>query len=71
MESFTPIAVTAILLAFALIRTRPTRALARKIFRLELLPFRGLQAIHSGVIGDYIAWMLLGLAIMVVIIAIG
>jgi multicomponent Na+:H+ antiporter subunit D len=60
--TFAPIAVTLALLLFALLRERPTRSLARNLFRLELLPFRGMQFLHSGLVGDYVAWMLIGLA---------
>jgi multicomponent Na+:H+ antiporter subunit D len=60
--TFAPIAVTLALMLFALLRERPTRSLARKLFRLELLPFRGMQFLHSGLVGDYVAWMLIGLA---------
>lgn len=57
-----PIAMTLVLVLFALLRERPTRPLARKLFRLELLPFRGMQFLHSGLVGDYVTWMLIGVA---------
>ena len=62
--SFAPIILTLALFAFALIRQRATRSVARKLFRLELLPFRGLQFIHSGLVGDYVIWMVVGVAIL-------
>jgi multicomponent Na+:H+ antiporter subunit D len=60
--TFAPIAMTLALVLFALLRERPTRPLARKLFRLELLPFRGMQFLHSGLVGDYVAWILIGVA---------
>lgn len=60
--SFAPISLTLIILLLSLVRERPTRKLARKLFSFELLPFRALQFIHSGIIGDYVAWMLVGVA---------
>jgi hypothetical protein len=35
--------------------------LSRQLFDLELLPFHALQFLHSGGVGDYVAWMMLGL----------
>jgi multicomponent Na+:H+ antiporter subunit D len=60
--TFAPVALTLALLLFALMRERPTRPLARKLFQLELLPVRGMQFLHSGLVGDYVAWMLIGVA---------
>lgn len=69
VHSFAPIGVTLALLLIALAQQHPTRALSRRLFRLELLPFRGLQFLHSGIIGDYVAWMVVGLAILAVTLA--
>jgi multicomponent Na+:H+ antiporter subunit D len=60
--SFAPIVVTMALFLIAIFRDRPTSPIARKLFQLELFPFRGLQFLHSGLIGDYVVWMILGLA---------
>lgn len=62
--SFAPMVLTLLLFAVALIRQRPTRRVARRLVRLELLPVRGLQFIHSGLVGDYVIWMVVGLAIL-------
>jgi multicomponent Na+:H+ antiporter subunit D len=60
--AYAPIILTAVLFASAVIRARPTAAWARRAFRLESLPFQALQFLHSGVVGDYVAWMMVGLA---------
>jgi multicomponent Na+:H+ antiporter subunit D len=60
--SFAPIAVTVALFLIAIFRGRATSPIARKLFQFELFPFRGLQFLHSGLIGDYVVWMILGLA---------
>jgi multicomponent Na+:H+ antiporter subunit D len=64
--AYTQIALT---IAFFLVsagRRRPTAAISRKLFRLELAPFRALQFVHSGIVGDYAVWMMLGLAALAV-----
>lgn len=60
--SVAPIVLTVLLFALSMLRRRPTRRAARKMVALELLPFRGLQFIHSGLVGDYVIWMVVGLA---------
>lgn len=60
--SCAPVALTLILLGVSLVRQRPTRRIARQIVAIEFLPFRGLQFIHSGLVGDYVIWMVVGLA---------
>jgi multicomponent Na+:H+ antiporter subunit D len=60
--SFAPIALTLVLLGLSLVRRRPTGRAARKFVALEFLPFRGLQFVHSGLVGDYVIWMVVGLA---------
>jgi hypothetical protein len=51
------------LLALSIVRRRPIRrGTARELFRLELLPFRALRFIPSGLVGDYVIWMVVGLA---------
>ena len=62
--TFVPVVLTLALVLFALLRERPTRPLARRLFWLELLPARGMQFLHSGLVGDYIAWMTLGVAVL-------
>jgi multicomponent Na+:H+ antiporter subunit D len=62
--SFAPIGLTLVLFGLSLARRRPTRPLARKLFWLELLPFRVSQFAHSGLVGDYVIWMVLGLALL-------
>jgi multicomponent Na+:H+ antiporter subunit D len=66
LDLYAPILLTIVLAAASLLQRRATRAAARLIFRLELLPFRGLQFLHSGVVGDYIAWMMVGLAALAI-----
>lgn len=60
--SYGPIALTLVLFLISISRRRPAKAISRSLFRLELLPFRGLQFLHSGIVGDYVAWMMLGIA---------
>ncbi len=62
--SYIPIALTLALTLVSVIRRRPTRPLARRIVRLEFLPFRALQFLHSGLVADYVAWMIVGLAVL-------
>ncbi|HEY7929581.1 MAG TPA: hypothetical protein VID71_06195 [Steroidobacteraceae bacterium] len=56
---------TGAVLAAALLRTRPTQPLARVAARSEGRFFGALQSLHSGLVGDYVVWMLLGLAALV------
>jgi multicomponent Na+:H+ antiporter subunit D len=67
--SYVPIIITFVLLLVALFRRRATGFLARRLFRFELLPFRGLQFLHSGLVGDYVVWMILGLGALAVALA--
>lgn len=60
--AYTPIALTIAFFLISACRRRPTAAVSRKLFWLELLPFRALQFVHSGIVGDYAVWMMLGLA---------
>jgi multicomponent Na+:H+ antiporter subunit D len=69
--SFAPIALTLVLFVASVVRRRPTRRIARKLFWLELLPFRGLQFVHSGLVGDYVVWMVVGLAGLAAFISLG
>ena len=62
IESYAPIVLTVCLFALASVRQRATRPLSRTIFKAETLAFRGLQFLHSGLVGDYVVWMIVGLA---------
>ncbi|MGH6674482.1 MAG: complex I subunit 5 family protein [Xanthobacteraceae bacterium] len=66
--SYASIALAAVLFLLSLGRERATRAVSRRLFRLELLPFRALQFLHSGIVGDYIVWMMLGVAALAIVI---
>jgi multicomponent Na+:H+ antiporter subunit D len=68
LTTYLPIILTIVIVAIALFRERATRAWSRRLFQVELLPFRGLQFVHSGLIGDYVAWMVLGLAVLAIVI---
>ena len=68
LVSYLPIVLTLALFALSLFRRRATAALSRRFFHLELLPFRALQLVHSGIVSDYIAWMMLGLAALALVI---
>jgi multicomponent Na+:H+ antiporter subunit D len=68
IDVYAPIVLTIVLVAGSLLQRRATRAIARLLFRQELLPFRGLQFLHSGVVGDYVAWMMIGLAALAIVI---
>jgi len=61
-----PTALTLACLGTALVRRRPVRRWARILFRIESLPFRLLQSFHSGVVTDYVTWMMVGLAALAV-----
>lgn len=60
LKSFSSAALMLVLVGVALARERPTSALARRLFHVELLPFRALQFLHSGVVGDYVVWTIVG-----------
>jgi multicomponent Na+:H+ antiporter subunit D len=68
LVSYLPIALTLTLFALSLLRQRATAVLARRLFHAELLPFRAMQFIHSGIVSDYVAWMMLGLAALALVI---
>jgi multicomponent Na+:H+ antiporter subunit D len=51
-------------LGVALLRRRPVSRWARLAFRLESVPVRLLDALHSGIVTDYVAWMTVGLAML-------
>ena len=64
LASYAPIVLTLAFVGFALLRRRATAPAARGLFSLELQPYRALQFLHSGLVGDYIAWMMVGLALL-------
>ncbi len=51
-----------LIVGVALSRKRPTRPAARALFRIEKAPIDALEFIHSGLVGDYVAWVAIGLA---------
>ena len=55
--------LTAALFALALLRRRALHRPARAVTRAERAGFRALQALHSGLVGDYVTWMAVGLAL--------
>jgi multicomponent Na+:H+ antiporter subunit D len=68
LVSYLPIALTLGLFVISLFRQRATAAFSRRLFGAELKPLRALQFIHSGIVSDYIAWMMLGLAALALVI---
>ena len=58
-----PLGLTAALFALALLRRRALHCPARAVARAERAGFRALQALHSGLVGDYVTWMAVGLAL--------
>jgi hypothetical protein len=64
-QSYAPIVLTNVL--FSMCRSRPA-SISRQLFRLELMPFRVLQFLHSGIVGDCVVWMILGVATLVLAI---
>ena len=64
--------VLALLLAgLDLSRGRLPRRLLRLVDGATGLPLRGLQAVHSGLIGDYAMWIVVGLALFTAAFALG
>ncbi len=53
-----------VLAAFALFRHRLPGVIVRPIRVTQSAPTRALEALHSGLIGDYVAWLAVGLALM-------
>ena len=58
-----PLLLIAALFAFALRRRRALGGPAQAITRGERSAFRALQALHSGLVSDYVTWMAAGLAL--------
>jgi multicomponent Na+:H+ antiporter subunit D len=63
--TYGPVLLTLGIVLSSILRQRPTRAISRRLYRLELLPFRILQFLHCGLIGDYVVWIIVGLAILI------
>lgn len=61
-EAFRPLDLTLALLDLSLIQRRPTHPGGAARLGTEAIAFRALQRLHSGLVGDYVAWMALGLA---------
>ncbi len=57
------------LAAFALFRHRLPRLVVGPIRATQSAPTRALEALHSGLIGDYVAWLAVGLALMAGVLA--
>ncbi|MBV8973241.1 MAG: NADH dehydrogenase [Sphingomonadaceae bacterium] len=60
--AFAPLALTLTIVGASLVRQRPVRAVSRAAVRIATAPARALQALHSGISTDYVAWWLLGVA---------
>ena len=61
-EGLTTVGIALLIVGITLVRRRPTRPLARKMFLIERAPFGVLEYFHSGLVGDYVAWIAIGLA---------
>jgi len=59
-----PVGAAIALAAYALFRHKLPRAIVRPVRATQSLPARGLEALHSGLIGDYVAWLAVGLALI-------
>ena len=57
-----PLGLMLLIVTWSLLRQRPTRAWARTLAAVAQAPVRSLQALHSGIVTDYVAWWLLGIA---------
>ena len=62
VDALVTVGIALLIVAVALIRRRPTRAATRTIARIENAPFAALEYVHSGLVGDYVAWVAVGLA---------
>ena len=61
-EQVAPLAATMLLAVLSLVQRRPTRRAARMAAAAERSGFGLLQRVHSGLVGDYVAWQAAGLA---------
>ncbi|MGX7704888.1 complex I subunit 5 family protein [Methylobacterium sp. Gmos1] len=66
LGNLAPIDLTLGFLALALTRRRAVSRAMRRLTGVERAGFRGLQALHSGLVGDYVTWMAVGLALFAV-----
>ncbi len=64
LVTMTTFALTLLVPAASLLRRRPTRHVARRMAKIEMAPFKAMQTLHSGRVTDYVAWMMVGLAIL-------
>lgn len=62
--SWISVAIAVALAAYALFRHTLPRFIVRPFSAGQSLPTRGLEALHSGLIGDYVAWLAVGLALI-------
>lgn len=60
----TTFALTILIPAASLLRRRPTSRVARLVAGVEAAPFKAMQILHSGRVTDYVAWMMVGLAVL-------
>ncbi|MCJ2013048.1 complex I subunit 5 family protein [Methylobacterium sp. J-076] len=58
-----------VLAAYALFRQRLPGAVERPLSVGQSLPARALEGLHSGLIGDYVAWLAVGLALIAGLLA--
>ena len=58
------VAAAMTLAAYALFRHRLPAIVVRSLQRTQSAPARLLEALHSGLIGDYVAWLAVGLALI-------
>ncbi|MFC6790134.1 complex I subunit 5 family protein [Methylobacterium komagatae] len=58
------VAAALLLAIYALFRQHLPGAVVRPLQATQSAPARALEALHSGLIGDYVAWLALGLALM-------
>jgi len=63
LASPAPGVLTGALLLSALLRRRAVTGMARGLARAERAVFGALQSLHSGLVGDYVTWMAVGLAV--------
>lgn len=69
--SLAMLALMLALTAASLARRRAISRAGRRATEVERWPFRALQFLHSGLVGDYVAWMAIGLAVLTVLLWLG
>ncbi|MBV9841929.1 MAG: hypothetical protein JOY99_10470 [Sphingomonadaceae bacterium] len=62
--SLATLAITLALTLLALLRHRPTSSGGRAIARVERAPLAAIDALHSGLLPDYVTWGTVGLALL-------